>query len=126
MRRALAGFGLASLVLLVCASGALGQAAVDQYVPSDNPAGNHGSAARAVAEARAAATPAPPGNGKLTKEKPAGAVIGSSGGTGSSGSDGGGYPLTAFVVIVALLFLAGLAARYLPGVIRRRRTGQLS
>jgi hypothetical protein len=97
----------------------MGQAAVDQYLPSAKPGGHHGSARSAVREARAdaASTTAEPSQAKAKKRKLAAAAADSP--SGPSGSDDGGYPLTTFIIIVILLFLLGLAARYLPRLIGR-------
>jgi hypothetical protein len=123
-RRALCALGLAGVVLLVSAASASGQAAVDQYVPSTKPAGHHGSAADAVQEATAlVASSEAPKRGKAEKGIPAG--LSRSPLTAPS-EEGGSYPLTPFVIVVLLLFLAGLAARYLPDLIRRLRANQQS
>jgi hypothetical protein len=126
IRRALCVAGLAITALVGSAAAAMGQAAVDQYIPSANPGTQHGSAAAAVREARedtAPATRTP--QGKTKRESPT--PVANSGRPGSpSDSGGGGYPLTAFVIIVGLLFVAGVAARYLPGLIRRWRPRPLS
>jgi hypothetical protein len=97
----------------------MGQAAVDQYLPSAKPGGHHGGARAAVREATAdeASTPSEANQAKAKKSKLAAAVSGSPG--GPTGSDDGGYPLTALIIILILLFLLGLAARYLPRLIRR-------
>jgi hypothetical protein len=120
-------FGLATVLLLVMAASALGQAAVDQYLPSAKPGSRHGSASAAVEEAIAPTTPSAPQIQAKTKAKkkssPAAAVKGSSGGPGDGD---GGFSLTPFVIIVIALFLAGLAARYLPRLVRRLRPAQPS
>jgi hypothetical protein len=102
----------------------MGQAALDQYLPSAKPGGHHGGARAAVQEARAeiASTTTVPSQEKA-KRKQLAPVAGSPGG-GPTGSDDGGYPLTIFVIIVATLFLLGLAARYLPRLIERWRAEQ--
>jgi hypothetical protein len=113
------------VLLLASAASAMGQAAVDQYLPSANPAGHHGGARAAVREAREnAASSAEPSQVKTKKPKLAAAVVRSPG--DPPGSDDGGYPLTTFVIMVALLFLAGLAARYLPRLIRRLQSRPVS
>jgi hypothetical protein len=116
---------LAAVLLLTTAASAMGQAAVDQYLPSAKPAGHHGSVAVAVRRATGTTTAtAQPNPGK--KRASPSPVASSTGPGGPSDSGGGGYPLTAFVIIVALLFVAGVATRYLPGLIRRWRPPQLS
>jgi hypothetical protein len=124
-RRILCLSGLAAVLLLTAAASAMGQAAVDQYLPSAKPAAHHGSVASAVRQATGT-TPATaqPNQGK--KRASPSLVASSKGPGGPSDSGGGGYPLTAFVIIVALLFVAGVATRYLPGLIRRWRPRQLS
>ncbi|HEY1236870.1 MAG TPA: hypothetical protein VGE91_00935 [Solirubrobacterales bacterium] len=117
---------LAALVLAASSASAMGQAALDQYLPSANPAGHHGGARSAVQEARGSTTTTPGTESppaKARKSKLAGAV-GSPG--GPSGSDDGGYPLTAFVIIVLILFLLGIAARYLPRLVRRLQSRPIS
>ena len=126
IQRALCVAGLATTALFGSAASAMGQAAVDQYIPSANPGSQHGSAADAVRQAREdTSAAARPGPGKAKRESPA-PVASTKGPGGPSDSGGGGYPLTAFVIIVGLLFVAGVAARYLPGLIRRWRPRQLS
>jgi hypothetical protein len=128
-RRALGAFSLGAVllavaVLLVPAS-ALGQAALDQYVPSNKPGGHHGDPDAAIREATGTAEPdAPPAQERAKKKDPA--AVRSSGGGPPSDTDGGGYPLTTFVILVLLLFLIGLAARYLPDLIRRLRLRHVS
>jgi hypothetical protein len=113
--------GLVTLALLLPAADAFGQAAVDQYIPSANPGSQHGSAAESVQQAtQSTTTPTAPSKGKAKRANGTPAA-GSAGGSGPPDSGGGGYPLTAFVIVVALLFIAGVAARYLPGLIRRTR-----
>jgi hypothetical protein len=108
-------------LLLASATSAMGQAAVDQYLPSAKPGGHHGGARAAVREARADAASttaeARQAKAKAKKTKLAAALPGSPG--GPTDSDGGAYPLTTFIIIVILLFLLGLTARYLPRLIRR-------
>jgi hypothetical protein len=119
-RRVLCLSGLAAVLLLTSAASAMGQAAVDQYLPSAKPDTRHGSAADAVAEATATTTPSvPPPQGKAKKSKSAAVVKGSD--NGPSDGDDGGFALTPFVIVVIAVFLAGLAARYLPKLIRRLR-----
>jgi hypothetical protein len=119
--RTLCAGALTAVVLLASAASAMGQAAVDQYLPSAKPGNHHRGARAAVREARAdaASTTAEPSKAKAKKSTLAAAVSGSPG--GPTGSDDGGYPLTLFVIIVAALFLVGLAARYLPRLIERWR-----
>jgi hypothetical protein len=113
--------GLAAVAMLTTAASAMGQAAVDQYVPIAKSARHHGSGEGALEAAEAATTRpgAPPTRTK--KGRKTSAAGGSP--AGPSDGDGGGYPLTAFVLLVILLFLAGLAARYLPKLIERVRPG---
>jgi hypothetical protein len=134
---------LTAFVMLVGASSALGQAAVDQYVPSATPSGNHGGPAggggggggstgsggtaaggATAGGATAGGAPADAGNGSLSS---GGAGLTSfSGGDDGSGSTSGGsapgtdYPLTTFVFIVIGL-LAAVALAIV--IIRRRRAG---
>jgi hypothetical protein len=113
-------------ILLMSPASAMGQAAIDQYLPSAKPGGQHHGARAAIEEARAEIAPASvePTQGKVKQRKVAAAVAGSPG--GPTGSDDGGYPLTLFVIIVLALFLLGLAARYLPRLIERWRAEQWS
>jgi hypothetical protein len=118
-RRALGACSLALVVLLVSAASAMGQAAIDQYVPSKKPGSHHGDPAEAIREATGASEPGgAPAQARAKKEDPI--AVGSPGAGPPSESDGG-YPLTTFVIVVLLLFLLGLAARYLPDLIRRLR-----
>jgi hypothetical protein len=126
IRRPLCVAGLATAALLGVTASAMGQAAVDQYIPSANPGSQHGSAANAVQQARQSTTPGARSDQGKAKRENLGPVANSKGPGGTSDSGGGGYPLTAFVIIVALLFVAGVAARYLPGMIRRWRPRQVS
>jgi hypothetical protein len=119
-RRALGACSLAAVVLLVSAAGAMGQAAIDQYVPSAKPGSHHGDPADAIREATGASEPGgAPAQARAKKKAPI--AVGSRGAGPPSASDSGGYPLTTFVIVVLLLFLLGLAARYLPDLIRRVR-----
>jgi hypothetical protein len=105
--------GLAVVLLLISAPSAMGQAAVDQYLPSAQPGIHHGSPTNEIAQA-AEPSARPP---KAKANKQVAAV--SKGSTG--GWPGAAGLLTPFVLIVILLFLAGVAARYLPRLIRRLR-----
>jgi hypothetical protein len=108
------------MVLLVSAASAMGQAAIDQYVPSAKPGGHHGDPADAIREATGASEPGgAPAQARAKKKAPI--AIGSPGAGPPSDSEGDGYPLTIFVIVVLLLFTLGLAARYLPDLIRRLR-----
>jgi hypothetical protein len=108
------------MVLLVSAASAMGQAAIDQYVPSAKPGGHHGDPADAIREATGASEPGgAPAQARAKKKAPI--AIGSPGAGPPSDSEGDGYPLTIFVIVVLLLFILGLAARYLPDLIRRLR-----
>jgi hypothetical protein len=120
-RRTLCAGTLVAVVLLASAASAMGQAAVDQYLPSAKPGTHHGGARAAVSEARAdaASTTVETSKAKAKKTKLAAAMSGPPG--DPTGSDDGGYPLTLFVIIVTALFLVGLAARYLPRLIERWR-----
>jgi hypothetical protein len=119
-RRLLTLSALAALLLLGSAAEAMGQAAVDQYLPSAKPGSQHGSAAHSIAQALAPVTATPPASAsgsKRDQRNPAGPVRG----PGAGIDEGGGFSLTPFVIIVIVLFLAGLAARYLPRLVRRLR-----
>jgi hypothetical protein len=119
-RRALGACSLAAVVLLVFAASAMGQAAIDQYVPSAKPGGQHGDPAEAIREATGTGEPGgAPAQARAKKKAPV--AVGSPGGGPPSDSNGDGYPLTTLVIVVLLLFLLGLAARYLPDLIRRLR-----
>jgi hypothetical protein len=110
--------GLAAALLLASAASAMGQAAVDQYLPSAKPGGHHGSAAGAIDEATAPTGPsAQLAQGKAKKSD---ATV-ANGAAAGPPDDSGGISLTPFVIIVIALFLAGLAARYLPRLYRRLR-----
>jgi hypothetical protein len=124
-RRLLYLSGLTALLLLGLAADAMGQAAVDQYLPSAKPGSQHGSAAHSIAEALAPPAESPPAaaaGGKSDGRNPAGPVRG----PGAGVDEDGGFSLTPFVIIVIVLFLAGLAARYLPRLVRRLRPAHLS
>jgi hypothetical protein len=108
------------VLLLAPAASAMGQAAIDQYVPSAKPGNRHGDPADAIREATGTSGPGgAPAQAKAKKKAPI--AVSSPGAGPPSDSEGGGYPLTAFVIVVLLLFLLGLAARYLPDLIRRLR-----
>ena len=119
-RRALGACSLAVAILLVSAASAMGQAAIDQYVPSAKPGGHHGDPADAIREATGTNGPGSPAAQARAKKKAA-IAVGSPGAGPPSDSEGGGYPLTIFVIVVLLLFLLGLAARYVPDLVRRLR-----
>jgi len=111
---------LAAMVLLVSAASAMGQAAIDQYVPSAKPGGQHGDPADAIREATGTGEPGgAPAQARTRKKAPV--AVGSPGAGPPSDSKGDGYPLTIFVILVLLLFVLGLAARYLPDLLRRLR-----
>jgi hypothetical protein len=118
--RALGACSLAVVVLLVTAASAMGQAAIDQYVPSTKPGGHHGDPADAIREATGTSGPGSPAAQARAKKK-APVAVGSPGAGPPSDTDSGSYPLTTFVIVILLLFLIGLAARYLPDLIRRLR-----
>ena len=120
-RRALGACSLAVAILLVSAASAMGQAAIDQYVPSAKPGGHHGDPADAIREATETSGPGNPASQAKAKKKKAAIAVGSPGAGPPSDSEGGGYPLTTFVIVVLLLFLLGLAARYVPDLVRRLR-----
>jgi hypothetical protein len=105
--------GLATTLLLISAANAMGQAAVDQYLPSAKPGIHHGSPSDEISQA--AEPSAKPPKARANK-RVASVAKGSSGG-GLSGA----ALLTSFVIIVILIFLAGVAARYLPRLVRRLR-----
>lgn len=119
-RRALCAAGLTGALLLATAATAMGQAAVDQYVPSAKPGGQHGSAADAIREATGLSASAEPGGPGAKAEKSTPLSV-THGPRAALSDDGGGYPLTTFVIVVILLLVAGLLARYLPDLIRRLR-----
>jgi hypothetical protein len=122
----IAAVGVALIGILVVAPSAPGQAAIDQYLPSADPSGQH-------ANQSDPGTPLP--GGQAPK-------VGSSGGPGSSlgpqgaglpnlatardsGSAAGGhvpgtdYPVTPFVIVIAAAVAIGALARFGPKLIRR-------
>jgi hypothetical protein len=126
--------GLTGVLMLVAASPALGQAAVDQYIPSASPSGNHGGGGGAGgvdtpgtgggASEGASAGAAGAGAAKGSLNSGGAGLTGFSGdGTGSgstSGADAPGtdYPLTTFVfIVIGLLVVGGVTI----AVVRRRR-----
>jgi hypothetical protein len=110
--------GVAAALLLATAASAMGQAAVDQYLPSAKPGGHHGSAAGAIDDATGPTGPSAQQAEAKAKKRQASVANGSA--TGPP-DDSGGFSLTPFVIIVIALFLAGVAARYLPRLYRRLR-----
>jgi uncharacterized membrane protein YfcA len=122
-RRILHLSALAAVLLLTTAASALGQAAIDQYVPSAKPSRHHGSGEGALAAARATSIPPSASPSRAKEQKRTEALSGAPAGPTDSG---GGFPLTPFVLLVMLLFLAGVAARYLPEAVRRLRPGPAS
>jgi hypothetical protein len=140
-RALLPALALIAVVMLVGASSALGQAAVDQYIPSASPSGNHGGGAGGGGggggTTGSGGTTAGGVTGSGAAGRGAGVAKGSlgSGGAGltnfSAGNDGSGsssggsapgtdYPLTTFVFIVIGLLAA---AAVTIAMVRRRRTG---
>jgi hypothetical protein len=136
-RTTLPALALAAAGMLVASSTALGQAAVDQYIPSKSPAGHHkghhgsssgsGSAAdgaSAVAADQAVAGSHEGGAAKTGSGSPKVPVLKS-----NSASPGGGevpgtsYPVTLFVAIAAGLVALVLAIRFLPPLARRLAGG---
>ena len=118
---ALCGMATAALVgILVAAPSAHAQAAVDQYVPAPEPRGTSSVPPPAGETGAPASIPESASTGKKAEVvvKPA-----------SDGSDDGielpisdGYPVTPFVVIVALLLAAALVARLIVTWNRRRES----
>jgi hypothetical protein len=126
------GFGRAAATImavgvvgmLIAAPTASGQAAVDQYQQSANPAGGSGETAGIVAS----------GSKKSGSKKShvQGTTAGQTGaGQATAGSDGGsssggtlpftGYPMTALLWVVLGLFVAGLLLRLTVSMLERRR-----
>ncbi len=108
------------VLLFAPAARAAGPAAIDQYIPNTGPEGQKASASEAIREAIAPSAPkpvAPTGPRRTEVRTPAGPVRG----PGAGIDEDGGFSLTPFVIIVIVLFLAGLAARYLPRLVRRLR-----
>jgi hypothetical protein len=124
--RAVCAFSLVVVALLVSAASAMGQAAIDQYVPSTKPGAHHGSAVDAVREATATVAPGPPSTRDRPEKKTPLSMTRSPGTGGPPDIDSGGYPLTTFVIILLALFMLGLAVRYVPDLIRRLRLRQAS
>jgi hypothetical protein len=104
---------LAVVLVLISATSAMGQAAVDQYLPSAKPGIHHGNPSDEISQA-AGPSAKPP----LAKANERVASVSKRSGGGGLG---GAALLTGFVLIVILVFLAGVAARYLPRLIRRLR-----
>jgi hypothetical protein len=98
--------------ILVAAPSASGQAAVDQYVPTGNPAGASGGASgslRPLGPGESA-----PGSGHAVAADP-----------GNGSANGGdlpfsGYPVTSFVWIVLAVLLVGALVRVAASMLRRR------
>jgi hypothetical protein len=90
---------IALLGILVAAPAASGQAALDQYVPRGNPAGESGGGPRSDTL------------GPLTSPSNAGPTDKSPGDASAKGGSFAGYPLTPFVWIVLALLVAGALAR---------------
>jgi amino acid transporter len=118
---------LALVVGLASASAAFGQAAVDQYIPSADPAGNHGGgsggageAAGGTAAAQGTADLGPGGVGLKKVSNDVEAPAGTASGGNTPGTD---YPLTTFIFVVGGIVLLALAARFGPGLVRRFRPG---
>jgi hypothetical protein len=122
-RRILHISALAAVLLLTTAASALGQAAIDQYVPSAKANRHHGSGEGALAAARTTSIPPSASPDRAKEQRKTEAL---SGVPAAPTEGGGGFPLTPFVLLVILLFLAGLAARYLPKLIERVRPGHAS
>jgi hypothetical protein len=122
-RRILHLSALAAVLVLTTAASALGQAAIDQYVPSAKANRHHGSGEGALAAAAPTSIPPSASPSREKEQKKTDALGGAPAGPTDSG---GGFPLTPFVLLVILLFLAGVAARYLPEAVRRLRPGPAS
>jgi hypothetical protein len=111
--------------MLVAAPTASGQAAVDQYEPSSNPAGGTagvtgtGGTAGTVAHG----SKKPHVEGTTAGQTGAGqATAGSDGGSSSGGSlPFTGYPMTALLWVVLGLLVAGLLLRLTVSMLERRR-----
>lgn len=100
--------------MLVAPGSALGQAAVDQYVPDADPTGKHGGAGGPGS----AAPLGPSGAGSPVADKSkADSESGSAGGGDLLGTD---YPTTSFVgIIVGILVIALLLRLFWPTLSRR-------
>jgi hypothetical protein len=127
---------LTALLMLVAASSALGQAAVDQYIPSASPTGHHGRDEGGGGNigggggGTGSGGSAKPDNAAASQNQSlsaggAGLANVSSGESGPGSASGGNapgtdYPLTTFVFVIIGLVAAGTVVTVL---LRRRRAG---
>jgi hypothetical protein len=122
MKRAVVVFTIGSLGILVVVPSALGQAAIDQYVPAADPAekGKDQQGSGAGSGGKAAAPLGTEGaNTKATKN----ASAGSEGGGDLPGTD---YPVTAFVLVILALVAVALLVKFAwPALERRFGSGNM-
>ena len=102
--------------MLVAPASALGQAAVDQYIPDADPTGRHGQAGGPGS----AAPLGPTGAGIPAADKTGGDADSGSGSAGGGDLLGTDYPATSFVAIIAAILVIALGLRLLWPALSRR------
>jgi hypothetical protein len=113
-----------ALGILVPAATALGQAAVDQYIPSPNPAESGKNAGDpAAATGQTAEEDSAGGSGAGSGDKGGGSGGGSADTASSGGTDvpGTDFPLTSFAAVVGGVLAIGLLATVGYTLVQRRR-----